>query len=115
MDRKILAAVYVIVLLVAVSVVYYGYESVNQPQPEVSVSFNYSVGTATGFINNTLKYPILIRSIYCTLPGNRREAFSNPSNVPIPPGGNSSITLDTAGTSLLPENCTGWRVSYNVS
>ncbi len=115
MDKRFLVVIYMAILVVAAAVVYYSYISVNQPQPTVFVNFNHTQGTAIGYINNTLKYPILIKTIYCTMPGGRKEEFSSPSNTPIQPGSNSSITLDTAGTSSLPEGCSGWKVSYNIS
>ncbi len=105
---------YAIVIAVALAIVYYANQVYNQPQPLVYFAYNGTVGGGEGYVNNTLPYPIAITSIYCTIPSGAKEVFGSPNNNTLMPDTNTVIDVGVSNKLWhLPENCTGWKVSYD--
>ena len=111
--RKLTAVMYIAAIAIAVSVIYLAGVAESQPQPLVHIDFNYTGGTAIGYINNTLDYPIYVSYVYCTLPGGRELKFNHTASNPIPPGTSAPVALSVNANSSLPLNCTLWRASFS--
>ncbi len=112
MVRIFLVIAYCIAAIAIISILYYINFAANVPQPNLDLVFNYTGQYATGYINNTLPYPIIVSYFYCTTPNNSQFKFSYSGNELIQSGENDSIALSVSTKSVLPSNCTDWKTSY---
>ncbi len=104
---------YIIAIVVSLVAIYYINSVYNMPQPYVYMSYN-SVGQyGSGFVNNTLSYPIQIKTIYCSTPNGQKQEFGTPNNNTLNPGTNTVIVIGITNKShALSSNCSDWKVDY---
>lgn len=111
-DLKITAVFYIIAIIISIAAVYYLNTMYNQPQPHFFVLYSDNNSAGFGMLYNNLSYPIVVSDFYCTSPNGEKYEFASGNANALAPGQNESISLNS-GTNILPENCTGWKVSYD--
>jgi hypothetical protein len=104
---------YIAAIVVAGTSVYYINIVYNPPQPTVSVTYNALASAGSGFILNTLPFPIQITTIYCTIPKGEKLVFGSPNNNTLASGSKTIIEIATNNrTTGLPANCGDLKVGY---
>ncbi len=103
---------YFVAVVVSIAAVYLLNAIYNPPQPLLHINYSYKAQAATGYINDTLGFPINVTSTYCTMPSGSKMVFRMPFTASLVPGSNTFVTLGTSNGINLSTSCGNWKVTY---